>query len=127
LAREINTAESKRILLVDDEPEITDSMKIGLEHEGFKVDTFNDPSAALVGFRRGRYSSVILDVRMEPINGPELCAMLKAIDPRPHYFLFSAFEPETIGNLSPGVPFLKKPISLHGLAERLSDLKVAAK
>jgi DNA-binding response OmpR family regulator len=32
-----------RILLVDDEPDITSSLKIGLERHGFQVDAFNEP------------------------------------------------------------------------------------
>jgi DNA-binding response OmpR family regulator len=37
----------KRIAVVDDEPDITNVLKKGLERNGFTVDTFNDPQAAL--------------------------------------------------------------------------------
>ena len=37
----------KRIAVVDDEPDITNVLKKGLERHGFSVDTFNDPHAAL--------------------------------------------------------------------------------
>jgi DNA-binding response OmpR family regulator len=116
-------ATERRVLVVDDEEAITDSMKVGLEKEGFRVDAYNDPAEALENFRPGRYVGVVLDIRMKPLSGPELFAKMKVMDPRPRYLFFSAFEPEELG-LSAEVPFLKKPISLRGLAERLTDLEV---
>jgi DNA-binding response OmpR family regulator len=41
----------KRIAVVDDEPDITNVLKKGLERNGFTVDTFNDPQAALASFQ----------------------------------------------------------------------------
>ena len=38
------------ILIVDDEPDITSSLKMGLEYNGFEVQTFNDPVEALSNF-----------------------------------------------------------------------------
>jgi DNA-binding response OmpR family regulator len=46
----------RRILTVDDEPDITLTVKVGLEASGlFEVDTFNDPELALSFFRPGLY------------------------------------------------------------------------
>ena len=39
------------ILIVDDEPDITSSLKMGLEYNGFEVHTFNDPIEALPNFK----------------------------------------------------------------------------
>lgn len=41
----------KRIAVVDDEPDITNVLKKGLERNGFTVDTYNDPQAALASFQ----------------------------------------------------------------------------
>jgi PleD family two-component response regulator len=62
----------KKILLVDDEPDITSSLKIGLEDNGFAVETFNDAMLALSNFKTGMYDLVLLDVKMPQINGFEL-------------------------------------------------------
>jgi hypothetical protein len=43
----------RRILIVDDEPDITFIFKIGLEDNGFVVDTFNDPRLAISNFKNG--------------------------------------------------------------------------
>jgi two-component system, OmpR family, response regulator ChvI len=117
----------RRILLVDDDQDITESMKIGLEHEGFEVDAYNDPSKALKNFKAKSYDGVLLDVRMEPISGPNLYRRMKRIDPEPRYFFFSAFEPDTLGDMATEVPFLKKPISLTGLSRRLATLEARAR
>jgi DNA-binding response OmpR family regulator len=43
----------KRIAVVDDDPDITTVLKIGLEHHGFAVDVLSDPQAALASFAPG--------------------------------------------------------------------------
>ena len=59
----------KRIQLVDDEYDISLVMKLVLEKNGFKVDSFTDASQALQNFRTGLYDLVILDVRMPAMDG----------------------------------------------------------
>jgi two-component system, OmpR family, response regulator ChvI len=62
----------KRILLVDDEQDITYSFGIALEDKGFVVDTFNDPQEALSNFKAGLYDLLLLDIKMPKMNGFEL-------------------------------------------------------
>ena len=66
-------AEKNRILIVDDEPDITRLFKLGLEYEGeFEVDIYNNPIAALSNYRPGLYDLLLLDIRMPKMNGLEL-------------------------------------------------------
>jgi DNA-binding response OmpR family regulator len=67
----------KRIAVVDDEPDITNVLKKGLELHGFAVDTFNDPHAALAGFQLKYYDLMIIDIKMPRINGFDLYRQLK--------------------------------------------------
>ena len=60
---------SNRILLVDDEPDITFSFNMILEDNGFAVDSYNDPIHALSSFKSGIYAIAILDIRMPGMNG----------------------------------------------------------
>lgn len=60
---------NKRILLVDDDVDITSSLKIGLEENGFTVDVFNDPMEALSNFKSGVYDILLFDVRMPQLSG----------------------------------------------------------
>jgi DNA-binding response OmpR family regulator len=71
----------KRILMVDDEPDITYTSKTTLEDSRFfQVDTFNDAESALSKFRPGLYDLVLLDIKMPKMNGFQLCRKLRSID-----------------------------------------------
>jgi DNA-binding response OmpR family regulator len=70
----------KRILLVDDEYDISLTIKIVLEENGFKVDSFNDGSQALQNFMTGIYDLVLLDVKMPEIDGFSLYEKIKKLD-----------------------------------------------
>jgi DNA-binding NtrC family response regulator len=71
-----------RILVVDDEPDITLTLEAGLEIVGlFDVDTFNDPESALKSFKPDYYSLVLIDIMMPKMDGFQLYESLKKIDP----------------------------------------------
>jgi DNA-binding response OmpR family regulator len=61
-----------RILVVDDEPDLTMLSKLALEYHGFKVDTFNDPREALSNYKTDFYDLVILDIKMPKMDGFQL-------------------------------------------------------
>jgi DNA-binding response OmpR family regulator len=62
----------KKILIVDDDQGTTLPFKMGLENQGFTVETFNDPKLALQNFKSNYYDLSLIDVRMEGMNGFEL-------------------------------------------------------
>jgi two-component system, OmpR family, response regulator ChvI len=73
----------RKILAVDDEPDITLTIKAGLEATSlFGVHTFNDPELALSSFRPGFYDLALLDMRMPKMYGHELYDEMKKIDGR---------------------------------------------
>jgi two-component system alkaline phosphatase synthesis response regulator PhoP len=79
--------EDLRILLVDDEQDIVDTVKYSLELRGYAVDVAYDGPSALVKARKGRYDVMILDVMLPGKNGYEVSRLLKediekgALDP----------------------------------------------
>lgn len=81
-----------RIVVLDDEPSITDSLKQGLTDGGFEVDAFNDVEDALKNYRPGAYDLAILDVRMPKMNGFELFRELRSMDPRIKVFFLTAYD-----------------------------------
>ena len=70
----------KKILIVDDEPDICLTLANVLEGNGFVVDTFDDPLLALQDFRKVMYDLLILDIKMEKMNGFELYEEIRMID-----------------------------------------------
>ena len=71
----------RRILVIDDEPDITTILQIGLEEGGFDVDAFTDPKLALSSFKPGSYNLVLIDIMMPEMDGFELYERLKKLDP----------------------------------------------
>ena len=74
------TEERRRILVVDDEVDITLSLKTVLEGDQFEVDSFNDPISAFNSFKAGLYDLLILDIKMPKMNGFQLYREIKNID-----------------------------------------------
>jgi CheY-like chemotaxis protein len=72
--------EKKKILVVNDEPDVTTMLKMTLERVGLRVDTFNDPVLALNSYKPHLYDLVILDVIMPELDGLELYTQLKRKD-----------------------------------------------
>src|SRR5262245_28945983 len=70
----------KRILVVDDEYDVSSVIKLVLEDNGFKVDSFTDASHALENFTADTYDIVILDVIMPEMDGFSLYEKIKKLD-----------------------------------------------
>ncbi len=124
-----------RILLVDDEPDVTLAFKMGLEDNGYVVDAFNDPILALSTFKQGLNSLVLLDIKMPKMNGFELYKEIRKLDGNVKICFMTAFDLETeklkevlhtSDSEKPVV--IRKPITIDDLtarieAELLSDLQ----
>ena len=113
----------KRILLVDDEPDITSSFKVGLEDNGFEVDTFNDAVLALSNFKAGMYDFVLLDVKMPQINGFELYEKIKEIDSKVKGCFITAHEVyyRSLKEIFPDIDYdcYIKPINIDDLVRHV--------
>ena len=82
--------DKQRILIVDDEPDITTALKMYLEIQGFDVDAFTDPVYALAQFKAGFYQLLILDIKMPEMNGFELYTEIKKKDKTVKVFFLTA-------------------------------------
>ena len=72
----------KRILIVDDEPDVNLALRIVLEDNNFIVDSFNDPLRALENFKANFYDLIILDIKMPKKDGFEVYKEILKIDNR---------------------------------------------
>jgi len=69
--------EQIKILLVDDEQDIVDTIKYSLELRGFEVDVAFDGISAMAMARKGCYNVLLLDVMLPGKNGYEVSRLLK--------------------------------------------------
>jgi two-component system, OmpR family, response regulator ChvI len=127
----MNNDKKKRILLVDDEHDITVGLRIGLENNGFVVDAFNDPQEALSNFRAGLYDMLLIDVKMPKMNGFELYQEIEKVDNKAKVCFITAFEVyyKSLRELFPTMKadcFIKKPITTDELVERITRELVTA-
>ena len=120
----------KRILIVDDEPDVGLTLKIVLEKYGFVADCFVDPSTALKNFRPALYDLIILDIKMPKISGFELYSKFKSTDTKiKALFLTALRELDDYDNLKDNVfpkmgerHFIQKPVSNNELLEQVYSI-----
>lgn len=115
----------KKILVVDDEPDITSSIKNGLQRKGFEVDTYNDPTDALSNFKPNTYDLLLIDIRMPKMNGFELYREVKKKSSDVRICFFTAFEVyyDEFRKMFPNLEvkcFIRKPITISDLVTHIN-------
>jgi phosphate regulon transcriptional regulator PhoB len=70
--------ESKRILVVDDEPDIVELVSYNLKKEGFEVSSASDGEEALTKIRKEKFDFLILDLMLPGIRGMDLCRIIRS-------------------------------------------------
>jgi DNA-binding response OmpR family regulator len=119
---------NNRILIVDDEPDLTKLCMLTLEHYGYKVDAFNDPQEALSKFRPGSYDLIILDIKMPKMDGFELYQEIKKKDNNVKFCFLTAselyyeeFRKKEFCALDKDL-FIRKPIDNEQLANKVNKM-----
>jgi DNA-binding response OmpR family regulator len=120
--------ENNRILVVDDEPDLTQVSTLALEYHGFKVDSFNDPQEALSKYKPGLYDLVILDIKMPKMDGFELYQEIKKKDNNANVCFLTAseqyyeeFRKEEYCTLDRNL-FIRKPIENEELVKAINKM-----
>jgi DNA-binding response OmpR family regulator len=116
----------KRILIVDDDRDITLTFKLVLERENdkFEVYIFNDPLSVLSQFKPSFYDLLLIDINMPDMNGFELCTEILKIDVNVKICFITAGEVnhEAVRELYPTIRigcFIKKPVTINYLLKRI--------
>ena len=120
---------TKKILIIDDEPDITYTIKNILEDNGFAADTFNDPILTLNNYKVNFYDLVILDIKMPKINGFELYIKIREQDPKAKICFLTAITTFNedfrktrleLGKTINEDYFIQKPIKIQDLVKKLT-------
>ena len=118
----------RKILIVDDEPDLTSLFKMVLEMNGFEVDSYNDPLLALSNFKPNSYGLALLDIRMPKMNGFELYKKIKDIDNKMEVCFITAFEDyrkefkEAFPELEEAICFIRKPKAIEDLVKHVATI-----
>jgi two-component system, OmpR family, response regulator ChvI len=119
---------SRKILIVDDEPDITSTFDMILQMNGFEVNSYNDPLLALSNFKPDLYGLALIDIRMPKMNGFELYKKIKDIDNRIQACFITAFEDyreefkESFPELEEEKYFIRKPKAMEDLVRHVATI-----
>jgi two-component system, OmpR family, response regulator ChvI len=118
----------RKILIVDDEPDITSTFDMILELNGFEVDSYNDPLLALSNFKPNTYGLALLDIRMPKMDGFELYKKIRDIDSKIEVCFITAFEDyreefkESFPELKEAKYFIRKPKAVEDLVKHVATI-----
>jgi CheY-like chemotaxis protein/predicted transcriptional regulator len=111
-----SSTQNPSIMIVDDEPDVLLTYESFLSNAGFNVSTFEEPYKALAEFTSNPrlYDLIILDIRMENLNGLQLYQCMKAINPASKLIFASALDAaKELTSILPDVQsqdIIKKPV-----------------
>ncbi len=117
----------RKILVVDDEPDVTDLLRYKLQHANYEVSAINDPLLIMGTARDFKPDLVVLDIMMPEMNGLQVCRMLRS-DPLMKdtaiIFLTARGEPDDrIKGFETGADdYLAKPFETRELILRISAI-----
>jgi DNA-binding response OmpR family regulator len=122
----------KRILIVDDNEDVTTTFKVGIEDSNNNADvnkkievyTYNDPVASLSEFKPNFYDLLLVDINMPQMNGFELCEKMLAIDIDVKVCFMSSgkINREALTDIYPAISigcFIRKPVTIDYLVKRI--------
>jgi DNA-binding NtrC family response regulator len=116
---------SRKILVVDDEPSVCETVRMMLKLDGHEVKTADNAQSALVLFEREKFDVVITDYSMRPTKGDALAAAIKAHTPGQPVILITAYGEALRASATPinGVDcIVNKPFLLEDLRNAITVL-----
>jgi len=106
-----------RVLVIDDEAVLRGLLQEMLSACGYEADVAENGTAGLARYQARRYRAVITDLLMPGMNGFEVVAALRTIDPEVRIIMLTGSAPELAARRAreSGVTLLHKPIALREL------------
>jgi CheY-like chemotaxis protein len=118
-----------KLLVVDDDSDIVQVLKLGLLQNRFLVDAFTNPDEALRNFKSNAesYCLVLSDIRMPSLSGMQLARKVKEINPNVKTVLMTAFEikDNEFSKVFPSTQvdgFVQKPVGIKELTDKILSI-----
>jgi len=120
----------ERIIVVDDDPDIANMLRTGLQVNGYRVDVYNDPVKALADFVPGKYDLVISDMKMPNLNGLEMVFEMEKMDGRIQVLFLTGYvdmyaETRKLFSKMNILAVLQKPIGIKELVKKIDEVKAS--
>lgn len=111
------------LLVVDDEPEIVDLVRMVLEGDEYAVDTASNGEEALQACLRKQYQLILLDMRMPVMDGWGFVRALRATGQTPDIVVMTATtNPRKWAEEVGATDFLGKPFDIEKLVETVDEI-----
>ncbi|MBS9533217.1 response regulator transcription factor [Mycobacterium sp. M1] len=114
-----------RVLLVDDEPALTNLVTMALHYEGWVVDVAHNGRDAIAGFHKAEPDVLVLDIMLPDVDGLQILQRVREADPYVPALFLTARDSVTdrVTGLTSGADdYMTKPFSLEELVARLRGL-----
>lgn len=114
-----------RVLVVEDEQSLAETIRLNLELDGYKVQTASDGKKALKAFHQERFNLIILDVMLPEMDGFTVCEAIRIENSDVPILFLTAKNSSTdrINGLRIGADdYLTKPFNLEELLLRVNNL-----
>ena len=129
----------RKILIIDDDPDLVEGMRISLEANGYAVDAAENGNVGLEKIKKGHPDLIILDVMMETITeGIQVSQKIRSRAPDSEYAEFSdipilmltgiskkvdmTFSPDKDQDYLPVDLFLEKPVRMETLVKKVGKM-----
>jgi DNA-binding response OmpR family regulator len=117
--------ERGRILIIEDEKKIADTLKFGLEEKGFEIEVAYDGQIGLQLFSGGYFNLILLDVNLPEINGYNLCKTIRSRDAQVPILMLTAMgalDDKVQGYDSGADDYMLKPFEFKELVLKINSL-----
>jgi DNA-binding NtrC family response regulator len=118
-----------KLLVVDDDSDIVEVLKLGLENNGILVNAFTNPEEALQSFKTNAesYCLMLSDIRMPALSGIQLARKVKEVNPAVKSVLMTSFEirDNEFSKVFPSTQvdgFVQKPIGIKELTDKILSI-----
>ena len=117
--------DERKILVIEDEKKIADTLKRGLTENGFEVDVAYDGKIGYQQFKAGKYDLIILSINLPGMNGYDLCKMIRYQSPSMRIMMLtsmSTLENKVEGYDAGADDYLVKPFEFRELLLQIRTL-----